>query len=642
MKNPKTRKLLKDYFGHDALRPGQEEVIERVLNGVNTLAVLPTGGGKSLCYQLPAMMLDGLCVVISPLIALMKDQLTALAEKGIDARGMDSSMSDQDNEETLELIRAGRLKMLYLSPERLAEPGLYRLLKTCPVSMVAIDEAHCISEWGHSFRPAYISLPRLVKGMKPGVVLALTATAAPDTARSIRKLFGILKRDQVQASFYRENLEHRVVACPGRDKDRELIQFFQQQGRLPAVVYCLRRADTEAVSAQLQSSGVASRAYHAGLPSDVRTTIQDGFLEQEFQVICATIAFGMGVDMSGIRSVVHYHPPKSPEGWMQETGRAGRDGDPATCLMLVNQNDRVALESLIEAKMPSERAIQAVLQNVFSQGKIGIVSKYNLTTQNDVPWELLDVLLARLEKDRWIRAEGGSWMWCRVSPLRWDRGSRDRILQGFGKAERVHLIELLDAGRRVNLLELSGGNVTRMNRITRLLRELESSGDVRLSMSHSLVHYRVLKEPESLSELTAEVAALIEEHKKSDLARVDSVFKIATSRKCVAASLVGYFGEKMQTKCGRCSSCVGSSKRTVLPYDEPSELSMEEMALIQQVVAEKHPALSTPARLARFLCGVYSPAMGRYRLYQHAQWGMLVRLSYSEVVSATHAVMGEL
>jgi len=203
VKNIENRKLLKRYFGHESLRPGQNEVIERVIEGVDTLAILPTGGGKSLCYQFPAIVLDGLTLVISPLIALMRDQVNALIKKGIPAARMDSSLDEEDRVRILEQISIGRLKLLYLSPEKLTDPRVMKLLKSVSISRVAIDEAHCISEWGHSFRASYIRLPKLVKSLKPEGILALTATASPQTAQGIRKAFSILKRDQILTSFYR-------------------------------------------------------------------------------------------------------------------------------------------------------------------------------------------------------------------------------------------------------------------------------------------------------------------------------------------------------------------------------------------------------------------------------------------------------
>ncbi|MFK7910514.1 MAG: ATP-dependent DNA helicase RecQ [Akkermansiaceae bacterium] len=630
--------MLKRHFGHDALRLGQDDVIDRVLDAVNTLAVLPTGGGKSLCYQLPALMLDGLTLVISPLIALMRDQVKALEKKDIPAARIDSTTDEEDFEPIVQRIRAGELKLLYMSPERIAEPSMLALLREQKISLVAIDEAHCISEWGHSFRPSYIRLPKVVRRLKPEVVLALTATASPKAASGIRKAFGILKRDQIQTSFYRENLSFGVHAIEAKEKKNFLLGLLSRADATPAIVYATRRGDVEEIASYLNKHGIAARAYHAGMPAGARAEVQDGFLQHRFPVICATIAFGMGVDMPDVRSVIHYHPPKSPEGWVQESGRAGRDGKPSRCEILINKNDQEILQSMTIAKQPSKNAIQAILRNIFSQGARAVVSRYNLSTLQDVPIELLDILLARLETGGWITPDGGSWMWCHLVPLRWDADARSRILHGFAKKNHAMLGELIDSRQRVSLFDLADGKITKLNSLIKLLRELEAAGDVRLKLSHSLVHYRVKKSPESLSDLSDEMLLVFQQHEEHDLGRINEVFKMATSRKCIAVSLVGYFGEKLTEPCGSCASCCGKKRPRKLPAAQVEEISAEEIELIQTLVRENRAALSSPERLARLLCGIYSPAMLRYRLYQNDCWGLLERLPFLDVLAYTRSL----
>ena len=635
-----TGEVLRRYFGHDALRPGQREVIERVMNHENTLAILPTGGGKSLCYQLPAMCMEGLSIVISPLIALMRDQVENLAGKGIPCARLDSTTTAEEAEQTHAGILSGELKLLYLSPERLAEPAMLNLLKKTSVALVAVDEAHCISEWGHSFRSSYLRLPGILRSLRPQVILALTATASRETARGIRQAFKILKRNHVQTSFFRENLSFKVTACPTEKKQEHLLDTLKVDGRTPAIVYATRRGDVEELAAMLSAAGIKTRAYHAGMPADARAEVQDGFVAHRFPVICATIAFGMGVDMPDVRSVIHYHPPKSPEGWIQESGRAGRDGKPSHCEVLINGDDRAALESLVMARQPGVRATEAVLQNIFSQQKRAIISRYNLSTLNDISLELLDVLLARLESGGWITPDGGSWMWCHVVPLRWDENARERILQGFPKWASSTLAELMNANQRVCLLDLAEHDVLRMNKILDLLRELEAGGEVRLKLSHSLVHYRIKRQPEDIAELIKEMAAAFEQHGEHDLGRIEAVFGMAVSRRCIAASLLSYFGETLAQPCGHCSSCAGDKRSRKLPESMVVDVSLEELEQIQEVVAQKRAALASPERLARFLCGIHSPAMMRYRLYNRPEWGMLERLPYQEVLGYTRAQFG--
>lgn len=637
MNSSEVSALLKKHFGHGSLKPGQAEVVERVLDGVNSLAVLPTGGGKSLCYQFPAMSLDGLTVVISPLIALMRDQVQALLEKGIPAARMDSSVDEEAREEILSQIAEGQLKLLYLSPERVAEPGVVKLLKSVSIALVAIDEAHCISEWGHSFRPSYIRLPRLVKSLKPRSVLALTATASKQTAQSIRKAFSILKKNQVQTSFYRENLHYSINTCLNDEKKNRLLGLLKDEAKVPAIVYATKRGDVEMLAHFLKQSGINAKAYHAGMPADARAEVQDGFVSHRFDVICATIAFGMGVDMPDVRSVIHYHPPKSPEGWLQESGRAGRDGKPSHCELLLNENDRSMLEGMVQAKKPSRDAILAILQNIFSQGSRAIISRYNLSTFNDVPTELLDILLVRLEVEGWIKQDGASWMWCHLVPLRWDEAARQRLLTGFPKKQRETFAEMLASRQRTNLLELAEGNVLKMVRIVGQLRELEAGGEVKLKMSHSLIHLKIQKEPANLRDLADDVLGVFRQHSEHDRERIGEVFKMALSRRCLAVSLAGYFGEKLESPCGHCVSCIKKTRPRKLCSESVAEVTLDELEQLQALIKEKRPALSSPERLARLLCGIYSPAMMRYRLYSHDSWGMLERLPYDDVLACTRA-----
>ena len=474
-----------------------------------------------------------------------------------------------------------------------------------------------------------------MKSLRPGCILALTATASPKAAQGIRKAFSILKRNQIEASFYRANLEFHVSVCAQDDKQGRVLEVVKCQERLPAIVYATRRGDVESLAAFLQQSGIRARAYHAGLPAVVRAEVQDGFVAQEFDVICATIAFGMGVDMPNIRAVIHYHPPKSPEGWIQESGRAGRDRKPSHCELLLNGDDRAMLEGMVQAKQPSEQAVYGILHNIFAQGERAIISRYHLSTLNDVAMELLDILIARLETAGWIFQDGASWMWCHLVPLRWDEASRQRVLSGFPKRQQEMFKEMLSSRQRTNLYDLAEGNVLKMNKLVRQLRELEAGGEVKLKMSHSLMHLRIKKEPSNIKQLTDDVLGVFREHCRYDMERIDAVFKMALSTQCLAVSLVGYFGEKLLEPCGKCSSCFGVKTPRQLERAKVDDVTMNELELIHELLAEKRPVLSSPERVARFLCGIYSPAMMRYRMYSHDSWGMLGRLAYDDVLAYT-------
>ncbi|MDD5726477.1 MAG: RecQ family ATP-dependent DNA helicase [Patescibacteria group bacterium] len=330
--------LLKKHFGYEIFRPLQAEIVEHCLAGKDALVLMPTGGGKSLCYQLPALKFSGLTVVISPLISLMKDQVDALRANGIPAAFMNSSQTPLENRNVEEAARCGELKLLYLAPERLAMPHGLSFLQSLPISLFAIDEAHCISEWGHDFRPEYRNLI-VLRGSFPRVpFLALTATANARVQEDIVSQLKMGNGRVFRSSFDRPNLTYRVL--PKKRSFDRLVQEVRQRPGQSVIVYCFSRKRTEKVAADLHANGIKTAAYHAGLTTDQRTRVQDAFIRDQVPVICATIAFGMGIDKPDIRLVAHMDLPKSVEGYYQETGRAGRDGLPSECLLFYSAGDR--------------------------------------------------------------------------------------------------------------------------------------------------------------------------------------------------------------------------------------------------------------------------------------------------------------
>ena len=330
--------LLKAHFGFESFRGQQEAVVRRVLAGGDSLLLMPTGGGKSLCYQLPALAMEGVTLVVSPLIALMKDQVDGLSANGIAARFINSTVPVRDIERVQEEVRRGIVKILYVAPERLAQPGFHRFLGGLTVSLIAIDEAHCISEWGHEFRPDYRNLRQLREMFPRTPVLALTATATERVQRDIVQQLGLTGAEVFVSSFNRANLTYSVQAKG--NVERQLPQLLSKWRDSPAIVYCFSRQDTEDLAASLRGQGWSARAYHAGLGAEERRRTQEDFSRDRVPIIVATIAFGMGVDKPDVRLVVHTSLPKSVEAYYQETGRAGRDGLPGECVLLYSYSDK--------------------------------------------------------------------------------------------------------------------------------------------------------------------------------------------------------------------------------------------------------------------------------------------------------------
>ena len=340
------RDLLKQHFGYDAFRPLQEEIIESVLQGRDTLVIMPTGGGKSLCYQLPALRLDGLTLVISPLIALMKDQVDALKANGLPAEIINSTLTYAEIARVQRQAQQGDLKILYLAPERLALPDFRMWLDTLRVSMVAVDEAHCISEWGHDFRPDYRTLGGLRRAMPRVPFIALTATATERVRRDIASQLGLNEPQRFVASFDRPNLHYEV-----RPKQRafdQLVRLLRERRGESAIIYCYSRKDTEELSDRLRDEGFSALPYHAGMDAETRRRNQERFIRDEVDVIAATIAFGMGIDKPDVRLVVHQELPKSLEAYYQQTGRAGRDGLPSECVLFYSYGDKIKQDFFID------------------------------------------------------------------------------------------------------------------------------------------------------------------------------------------------------------------------------------------------------------------------------------------------------
>jgi len=353
------KERLKEIFGYSQFRGNQETIIRNLLNGRNTFVIMPTGAGKSLCYQLPAMMRDGLAVVISPLIALMKNQVDQMNAYGVNARFLNSTLSKGEITRLKKDCMNGTVKLLYVAPESLNKEETIEFLKKVNVSFVAIDEAHCISEWGHDFRPEYRRIKTMIQNLGDMPVIALTATATPKVQIDIQKNLQMEDADVFISSFNRKNLFYEVR--PKKETKKQLIKFLKEHKGKSGIIYCLSRKKVEEIAELLNVNGFKARPYHAGLDPDVRIKNQDDFLNEEVDIICATIAFGMGIDKPDVRFVVHYDVPKSLEGYYQETGRSGRDGLEGICLMFYSHNDLNKLEKFNKDKSVQERENARVL-----------------------------------------------------------------------------------------------------------------------------------------------------------------------------------------------------------------------------------------------------------------------------------------
>src|SRR5947208_10943974 len=439
--------VLSETFGFDAFRPGQQDVIDALLAGRSALAVFPTGAGKSLCYQLPALLFDGMTVVVSPLIALMKDQIDFLRRSGIDAERLDSSLDAAEQRQIFDRLRAGSLRLLYVAPERFNNERFLAQLARVRISLFAVDEAHCISEWGHNFRPDYLKLAERARELAAERVLALTATATTAVVADIRAGFGIEERDAVVTGFYRPNLMLLTTPVGTKERDAQLVERLRERPAGSTIVYVTLQRTSLRVAALLAGAGLPARAYHAGMSAAEREAVQEWWSRSPDAIVVATIAFGMGIDKANVRYVYHYNLPKSLESYSQEIGRAGRDGAESICELFACPDDVPTLENFAFGDTPTHEALAGLLADVLGHpaGAELAVSEYELSVRHDLRPLVLKTVLTYLELDGVLRQGTPFYAGYRLRPL--GEASLEDVFSGFDESRAGFLRRLVETGK---------------------------------------------------------------------------------------------------------------------------------------------------------------------------------------------------
>jgi ATP-dependent DNA helicase RecQ len=624
---------LQENFGFSEFRPGQEAVIDCLLAGRSALAIFPTGGGKSLCYQLPALLVDGLTLVISPLIALMKDQVDALRARGIMAARLDSSIGPAEAQAIYRQLADGSLKLLYIAPERLANERFLNRLQGRPIALLAIDEAHCISEWGHNFRPEYLKMARLAKKLKVGRVLALTATATPEVAADIRRAFDIADGDQTRTSFHRPNLHLSVSPCPAPQRRQLLLQRLRERPSGATIVYVILQKTAEKIAAFLSAEGVAARAYHAGMKNEERSAVQETFMAGDLPVVVATIAFGMGIDKADIRAIYHVNLPKTLENYMQEIGRAGRDGQDAHCEILACADDLTVLANFSYGDTPVPEALAALVEHLLSQGESFDVSHFELAGLFDIRALVIATVFTYLELNGILRATGPFYDSYKVKLNR----PLETICAGFDPARAAFLQDLFATARpgrlwsQLNPAESAAALNQPRGRVTAAIGYLEEKGELTVQATGLRHGYRLQETVSDPQALIGTLQKTFAEREIRDIDRLRRVLAYAEQSSCLTRHLLDYFGEKNVSDCNDCSRCrSGEGQR--LPRTAPLEPGAAEAEIARRIRAEDHPPLSHPRQLARFLCGITSPAVTRARLGRHADFGALSAFPFQKVL----------
>ena len=601
-------------FGVPALRAGQRELLESVLEGRHALGVLPTGHGKSLVYQAAALLLGGVSVVVSPLIALMRDQCESLRRIGIPAARFDSTLEDEEKESVLQQVAAGELRLLFVAPESLENRGLEEALSVAPLCLFVVDEAHCVSEWGHSFRPDYLLLPAWQRRHAFRSTLALTATATPKVQADLCRAFDIAAGDAVVLSPYRANI--RRVCVGTDDRMGELLRHLAGAAALPAIIYCRTRKETESLAAALAGQDFPAAAYHAGQPAEVRAQLQDDFLANRLTVLVATIAFGMGVDKPDVRSVVHYSAPSSPEAYLQESGRAGRDGQPCTSLVLLQAADLVDARNRVMAEEPDPEGVLSCVRWLLPAVQ-RVVSPWELTTTCDVAEDVYLRALQRLTDDGAIEQVGRGYKFYKVKPLY----PMSTITDGRTEEENARL-RWLDAHRDGEVETAAEAWDCSYAEAMAQLDECEAAGEWKLTYRQRAVCLQAAGGGDARA-VAAELSAAYARRRQANEARLQGLTDMLCDPHCLNAALERYFmgADAPLPPCGHCPACCAAVPH-IPPYVEPN---------ITLPPAEELPLLERVSRRRRFLLGLNSPYLMSRRAWAHPHYGACSGLPWEKV-----------
>ena len=603
-------------FGVPELRNGQRKLIESALRGQNALGVLPTGHGKSLCYQAAACLLGGTSVVVSPLIALMRDQCDSLTRRGIPAARFDSTLEPEEKERTLTAAARGELRLLFAAPESLDNAELQTALHRAPLQLFVVDEAHCVSEWGHSFRPDYLRLPAWQAAFPFRCTMALTATATPRVQQDLQTAFHILPENSVTLPPARPNISRRALNSPERMQD--LLAHLSTPTHLPAIIYCRSRKETEQLAADLAAAGYPdATCYHAGQPAELRAQIQDDFLHNSRRILVATIAFGMGVDKPDVRSVIHYCTPSSPDAYLQESGRAGRDGQAAHSLVLLNGADLLDARNRILAAEPDAEGVLRCVRWLLPAAW-RVVSPWELTTACDVPDDVPQRALQRLGELGCVAEESTGYQFYKAKPL----FPLSTILDGRDETESARLRwlaehregEVADAA-----LAWDCSYAEAMQQLDDCLAAQE--WDIRYRRRAFCI--RATGVPADARSVAAELSEGFARHTAGNLERLDTLLHMLTGQECLNAALHRYFtGDTTPLPpCGSCGSCCGQAPtRPQAPPPAAADISEGEL-----------PEFSRDSQRRRFLLGISSPGSLARRLWAHPLYGSRSGTSWEEV-----------
>ncbi len=644
---------LQQKFGFAQLRPGQQQVIQYILSDQSAAAIFPTGSGKSLCYQLPALHLPHLTLVISPLLALIKDQVDFLVGKGIAAASIDSNLDRKQINQTMNQIKQGQLKILMISVERLKNESFRNFIKNVPISLMVVDEAHCISEWGHNFRPDYLKLPDYQQEFSIGQVLLLTATATKQVVTDMAKKFAIQQQAIVRTGFYRPNLNLTIKPTAESQKNNTLFGFLHDKAHQSSIVYVTLQKTAEQVADFLCQQGINAKAYHAGLNSEIRQQIQQDFMEKnnsdstQINCIVATIAFGMGIDKSDIRNVIHYDLPKSIENYSQEIGRAGRDGQASDCLVLANKDNINILENFVYGDTPELTDIRRVMMEIKhatnkcdDHWEFTLSSLSNLSHIRQLP---LKTLLVYLELAKIIKPLYSYFAEYKFKLLM----EQQQLIDQF-EGERAQLVQaILNNSQKakiwftLDMAALQASYQTDRQRVIAAMDYFHEKEWIYLETKQMTETFQVTTPEGFKDEQTVELLAnnlyrQFKQKEQAEIARIQNLLVFFESQQCITRQLCLHFDDQqLTTDCGHCSVCLSGpvklpTNHQLIPLANFDPV--HESQSIQTVAQEKQLILSNEI-LTKFFCGISNPLLGKLRVRKLPEYGKFEQYRFFDVLA---------
>ncbi|WP_223496868.1 ATP-dependent DNA helicase RecQ [Pseudomonas sp. A-RE-26] len=641
---------LQQVFGYPQFRLGQQETVSAVLAGRSAAAIFPTGSGKSLCYQLSAVLLPHLTLVVSPLLALMQDQLGFLQRHGISAGSIDSAQSRGQANDVMARARSGELKILMISVERLKNERFRNFLQSVRISLLVVDEAHCISEWGHNFRPDYLKLPDYQRQFKIPQALLLTATATPKVIADMQAKFAIAPHDVVTTGFYRPNLNLLVEPVSGADKRRRLVQWMSERANQPSIVYVTLQKTAEQIAEHLNRNGIQAEAYHAGLLHDKRESIQQRFMGGRCNCIVATIAFGMGIDKSDIRNVVHFDLPKSIENYSQEIGRAGRDGQPSDCLVLANRDSLNVLENFVYGDTPEQEGIRRVLEDLQAargEGQWEFLLR-SLSDHSNIRELPLKTLLVQLELKGVIAPRYAFYAEYRFKYLI----EPEALLARFSGERQQFVAAIIQVCKRaktwatVDFDALYQQHNAERSRVVKALDYFQEQGLIELESKQMTEVYSLLNTDFDPQLLSAELYTGFKQHEVTEVARIHAMLELFATQHCLGQRLARYFGdENAPQRCGHCSVCRGHVAHLPAPPRLPPLVDKNFMGLCGDFIHRHHAhtgQLPGAERLTRFLSGISVPLFTRLKARGILGFAALEDYPYAEVREWAEAHLNDL